>query len=143
VPNHTLRRMVEVLAPADRGQPPAERACSTVLTHDDAAGGIVPALRRARSSLKRPSSEAHVPGAPAVSCACVAQVVRCLTDDQPCGVGLQPLAACRRHCCRRRAVTCSALCLGLMCTVRCTVLYADGCGVVQETVAMRTALTEC
>ena len=64
VPNHTLRRMVEVLAPADRGQPPAERAYSTILTHDDAAGGIVPALRRARSSLKRPASGAHIPGAP-------------------------------------------------------------------------------
>jgi hypothetical protein len=57
VPNLTLRRMVEVLAPA-RNQALAERAQSTILAHDDAATGIVPALRRARSSLKRHSAEA-------------------------------------------------------------------------------------
>ena len=54
VPNHTLRRMVEVLAPG-RSHALVERTQSTILTHDDAVAGIVPALRRARSSLKRGS----------------------------------------------------------------------------------------
>ena len=71
VPNHALRRMVQVLAPSNRsGHRIAERAHSTILSHDDAAGGIFPALRRARSSLKRPASEAHVTGADAVP-ACI------------------------------------------------------------------------
>ena len=65
VPNLTLRRMVEVLAPA-RSQALAERAHSSILPHDVAADGIVPALRRARSSLKRHSAEADHSGA----CSC-------------------------------------------------------------------------